>query len=165
MSIAVNETPPRTGNLSLTAELARILARIGRGLRYRTRAVREALEVTHSEADLLRLLERKPGIRVQDAAIELGVASNSVSTLVKQLSRAGLVQRASDPLDGRAAHLWLTPLSEEWVTRLGSAREAAIGRALISLDDADRAAIEAAAPAMARLAKAIATPAGSGAPQ
>jgi len=157
MSIALNEPAPRTGNPGLTAELAKVLARIGRGLRYRTRAVREALEVTPSEVDLLRLLDRKPGIRVQDAAVELGVASNSVSTLVGQLTRAGLVQRVSDPLDGRAAHLWLTPQSEAWVTRLGSAREAAIGRALVSLDDADRAAIEAAVPALVRLAKAIAS--------
>jgi DNA-binding MarR family transcriptional regulator len=140
---------------ALTTELAKVLARIGRGLRYRTRAVREALEVTHSEAELLKLLDRKPGIRVQDAAEELGVASNSVSTLVKQLTRAGLVERASDPFDGRVAQLRLTPLAEEWVTRVGNAREAAIGRALDTLDDADRALLEAALPAMGRLAKAI----------
>ena len=76
---------------SLTGELAKVLSRIGRGLRYRTRAVREALEMTHSESELLRLLDRKPGIRVHDAALELGIASNSVSTLVKQLTRAGLL--------------------------------------------------------------------------
>src|ERR1700686_4354176 len=156
MSMTLQEPAPRTA--SLTTELAKVLARIGRGLRYRTRAASEALEVTHSEADLLRLLDRRPGLRVQDAALDLGVASNSVSTLVKQLTRSGLVQRASDPLDGRAAHLRLTPLAEEWVTRVGNAREAAIGRALESLDEADRVAIEAAVPAMARLANAIKNP-------
>jgi DNA-binding MarR family transcriptional regulator len=156
MSMTLQEPAPRTS--SLTTELEKVLARIGRGLRYRTRAVRDALEVTPSEADLLRLLDRRPGLRVQDAALELGVASNSVSTLVKQLTRAGLVQRASDPLDGRAAHLWLTPLAEEWLTRVGNAREAAIGRALESLDHADRVAIEAAVPAMGRLARAIKNP-------
>jgi DNA-binding MarR family transcriptional regulator len=155
MSVELHELRPTTK--SLTVELSRVLGRIGRGLRYRTRAARETLEVTQSENDLLRLLERHPGIRVQDAALDLGVASNSVSTLVKQLSRSGLVQRASDPLDGRAAHLWLTPLAEEWITRVGNAREAAIGRALESLDGADREAIEAAVPAMGRLAKAIKT--------
>jgi DNA-binding MarR family transcriptional regulator len=154
--MTLQEPTPRTS--LLTTELNNVLARIGRGLRYRTRAVRDALEVTHSEADLLRLLDRRPGLRVQDAALELGVASNSVSTLVKQLTRTGLVQRVSDPLDGRAAHLWLTPLAEEWVIRLGNAREAAIGRALESLDGADRAVIEAAVPAMARLARAIKNP-------
>jgi DNA-binding MarR family transcriptional regulator len=151
--------PPQTASLS--AELAQVLARVGRGLRYRTRAAREALEVTNSENDLLRLLDRHPGIRVHDAAIELGVASNSVSTLVKQLNRAGLVERTADPLDGRAACLRLTPLAAEWVAQVGNAREEAIDRSLMSLDEADRAAIEAAVPALKRFAKAIATKAGT----
>ena len=140
---------------ALTVELAKVLGRIGRGLRYRTRAVREALDVTHSEGELLRLLDRKPGIRVQEAASELGVASNSVSTLVKQLTRAALIQREVDPLDGRVAQLRLTPLAEEWATRVGNAREATIGRALDSLDESDRQLLEAALPAMTRLSKAI----------
>ena len=156
--MALTDAAPQ---MALTVELAKVLARIGRGLRYRTRAVREALDITHSEGELLRLLERRPGIRVQDAAVELGIASNSVSTLVKQLTRSGLVQRASDPLDGRAACLWLTPLSQDWVTRIGSAREQAIGRALDALDDSERAALEAAVPAMVHLSKAIVSKGGS----
>src|SRR5438093_6645051 len=103
MSMTLTEPGPATS--ALAADLAKVLARIGRGLRYRTRAVREALDVTHSEGELLRLLERRPGLRVQDAAVELGIAPNSVSTLVKQLTRNGLIQRSSDPLDGRAACL------------------------------------------------------------
>jgi DNA-binding MarR family transcriptional regulator len=118
--------------------------------------VREALDVTHSESELLRLVERRPGIRVQDAALELGIASNSVSTLVKQLTRGGLVARASDPLDGRAACLWLTPSSQEWVNRMGGVREQVIDRALETLNEVDRAALEAAVPAMVHLSKAIA---------
>jgi DNA-binding MarR family transcriptional regulator len=153
MSMTVIETRPRPEGL--TATLADVLARIGRGLRYRTRAAREALEVTHSEAELLRLLDRKPGIRVHDAALELGVASNSVSTLVKQLSRSGLIERTVDPLDGRVAQLRLTPLSAEWAARVGNAREAALARALEALGEEDRAVLEAALPAMRRLSKAI----------
>jgi DNA-binding MarR family transcriptional regulator len=153
MSLPLTEAPPRPA--SLTSSLADVLARIGRGLRYRTRAVREALDVTQSEGELLRLLDRKPGIRVHDAALELGVASNSVSTLVKQLSRAGLIERTVDPLDGRVAQLRLTPLAEEWTTQVGNAREAALARALETLEETDRAALEAAVPAMRRLSKAI----------
>ncbi len=149
----LTDSPPVTGNL--TVELARVLSRIGRGLRYHTRAAREALDITPSESELLRLLGRRPGIRVHDAAAELGIASNSVSTLVKQLTRGGFLQRTSDPLDGRAACLRLTPPAEEWVAQLGSAREQTIERALASLDVSDRELLEAAIPAMKRLAKAI----------
>jgi DNA-binding MarR family transcriptional regulator len=145
---------------SLTVELAKVLGRIGRGLRYHTRAERESLDITHSEGELLRLVDRHPGIRVHDAASELGIASNSVSTLVKQLTRAGLLERSADPLDGRAACLRLTPSANEWVTQLGNAREQALERALATLDDEDRQQLEAAIPAMKRLAKAISNPGG-----
>lgn len=145
---------------ALSVDLARVFSRVGRGLRYHTRAEREALDITHSEGDLLRLVDRRPGIRVNDAAAELGIASNSVSTLVRQLSRAGLLERNADPLDGRAACLRLTPSAAEWVTQLGNAREQTIERALAALDEADRQQLEAAIPAMKRLAKAIANPGG-----
>ena len=140
---------------SLTAELANVFGRIGRGLRYRTRAAREALDITHSEGELLRLVGRQPGIRVQDAALDLGVASNSVSTLVKQLNRVGLVDRSTDPLDGRAVCLRLSPLAQEWVNQLGNAREQAIDRGLAALDDENRRVLEAAMPSLKRLAKAL----------
>ena len=154
-----------TSTAALTVDLARVLSRIGRGLRYHTRAAREALDITQSEGELLRLVDRRPGLRVQDAATELGIASNSVSTLVRQLTRAGLLERSADPLDGRAACLRLTPSASEWVTQLGNAREQTIDRALAALDDQDRQQLEAAIPAMKRLAKAISTSSQSGAAQ
>jgi DNA-binding MarR family transcriptional regulator len=155
-------TPATTG---LTVDLAKVLSRIGRGLRYHTRAAREALDITQSEGELLRLVDRRPGLRVQDAATELGIASNSVSTLVRQLTRAGLLERSAHPLDGRAACLRLTPSASEWVTQLGNAREQTIDQALAALDEQDRLQLEAAIPAMKRLAKAISTSSQSGVAQ
>jgi len=140
---------------STAARLAKALGRVNRALRYRTRAAREALGVTDSEAELLRLVRRQPGLRVHDAASELGIASNSVSTLVKQLTRGGLIERSSDPLDGRAACLRLTPEAAEWLAQVGSAREAAVARALDSLSASERAALEAAAPALLRLGEVL----------
>jgi DNA-binding MarR family transcriptional regulator len=133
--------------------LAKALGRVNRALRYRTRAAREALGVTDSEAELLRLVRRQPGLRVHDAAAELGIASNSVSTLVKQLTRIGLLERASDPQDGRAACLRLTPEAAEWLAQVGSAREAALSRALDGLNPAERASLVGATPALLRLAE------------
>ena len=154
--MAVIESNPPAA--TLTSQLAKVLGRIGRGLRYHTRAQREALAITQSEGELLRLLDRRPGIRVHDAASELGIASNSVSTLVRQLARAGLLERSADPQDGRAACLRLTPLADEWVTQLGNAREQTIDRALATLSEEDRRQLEDALPAMVRLAKAVSRP-------
>jgi len=150
----LSATLPRT-QAPDAASLARAVGRITRYLRYRTRPHREALGVTDSEYDLLRVLRRRPGIRVHEAACELGIASNSVSTLVKQLTRGGLIDRASDPLDGRAACLRLTARAEAELSEAAGAREAALARALHSLDDQDRAALDAALPALGRLAEAL----------
>jgi DNA-binding MarR family transcriptional regulator len=140
---------------SVAARLAKAFGRVGRALRYRTRAAREALGMTDSEVELLRLVRKQPGLRVQDAATELGIASNSVSTLVKQLTRAGLIDRASDPQDGRAACLRLTPHATAYFEEVGSTREAAITRAMDNLSAAEREALEAATPALLRLAEAL----------
>ncbi len=137
---------------STSTLLAKAFGRISRALRYRTRAAHEELGVTDSESELLRLLRRQPGIRVQDAASELGIASNSVSTLVKQLTRLRLVERTADPLDARAACLRVTPDAESWLKQMGSTRDAAVARALAALDEGDQAAIEHATPALRRLA-------------
>jgi DNA-binding MarR family transcriptional regulator len=139
----------------LAAQLSKLLGKVGRGLRYRTRAAQDALGVTGSEAELIRLLGRRPGLPVQAAAAELGVASNSVSTLVKQLSRQGFVDRGSDPLDGRVASLRLTTRAEAWVHEVGNAREEALANALQQLGDEDRTALQQALPALARLAQAL----------
>jgi DNA-binding MarR family transcriptional regulator len=134
-----------------TTLLTKALGRISRALRYRTRAAHQALGVTDSESELLRLLRRQPGIRVQDAAAELGIASNSVSTLLKQLTRLGLIERTADPLDARAASLRVTPEAELWLKQMGSAREEAVTRAWEGLDAADRELIEHAVPALRKL--------------
>jgi DNA-binding MarR family transcriptional regulator len=140
---------------STTTLLAKAFGRINRALRYRTRAAHEELGVTDSEAELLRLLRRQPGLRVQDAATELGVASNSVSTLVKQLTRSGLVERTTDPLDARAAQLRLTSQAESWLQGLRSTREDAVAAAFESLTETDKTSIEHATPALRRLAEAL----------
>jgi DNA-binding MarR family transcriptional regulator len=137
------------------AQLAKALGRVGRALRYRTRAAREALGITDSEAELLRLVRRQPGVRVQEAAAALGIASNSVSTLVKQLTRANLLARAADPQDGRGVCLHLTSQAESWLADVGSAREAMLARALDNLDPQERTSIEHALPALTRLSEEI----------
>ena len=159
MTMTVTLTPGRepthVARDPLTPELSRVLARINRELRYRTRAARASLDITHSESELLRLVNRRPGLRVHEAAVELGIASNSVSTLVRALSRAGLLERLTDPLDGRAACLHLTPQATEWLTQVGNAREEVIDRALASLAVDDRAALADLLPTLSRFAAAM----------
>jgi DNA-binding MarR family transcriptional regulator len=105
-----------------------------------------------AEVELLRLVEVRPGIGISDAAKELFLASNSVSTLVNQLVRDGFMIRETDPADRRAARLQLTETAK---TRLSDwhARRAELVRGQVDrLDQADRDALRAALPALRQLA-------------
>ena len=92
-----------------------------------------------------------PGTRVQDASAALGLAPNTVSTLVGKLSAAGLLSRTVDPEDGRAARLHLTPAAERRIADWRARRSDIVGGAMHAMPTADRRAIAAALPALAHL--------------
>jgi DNA-binding MarR family transcriptional regulator len=69
----------------------------------------ELSSLTGSQIDLVRVILRRPGVSVNQAADELRLAPNTVSTLVRQLSEQQLVVRRADPMDRRVARLDLTP--------------------------------------------------------
>jgi DNA-binding MarR family transcriptional regulator len=90
-------------------------------------------------------------LRVQDAAAGLGLAPNTVSTLVKQLAAAGSLERRPDRADGRVTRLFLTRAARaRWALRRDR-REAVIRAALGRLSAEERAAIAGALPALNRL--------------
>ena len=72
------------------------------------RAVRARLDqqaLAGAQVEVLVTVVESPGIGVAETARVLGVAPNTVSTLVGQLVRAGLLERTEDALDRRAAVL------------------------------------------------------------
>jgi DNA-binding MarR family transcriptional regulator len=89
---------------------------------------------------------------VAGAAAELGVAPNTVSTLVGTLSAAGMVRRDPDPGDRRAARLNLTDTARRRLDRWRDEHVAVVAAAIRALDGADRRAVAAALPALNRLA-------------
>jgi DNA-binding MarR family transcriptional regulator len=127
------------------------------------RAIRRALggrslfgPLTGAQAELVRLVRHQPGVSVTAAAGELQVASNTVSTLVGQLARAGLLVREPDPADRRVARLRLTDRAQaelrQWRDRQAQAMEEALGR----LPPAHLRALAAALPALTALAEELA---------
>ncbi|MFG3713257.1 MarR family winged helix-turn-helix transcriptional regulator [Micromonospora sp. NPDC047730] len=105
-----------------------------------------------AQVEVLRLVQRQPGVGVREAAERLGTAPNTVSTLVGELTSAGLLQRDRDPVDRRTVRLELTDAARERIAAYGRHRRDLLGAALAGLDDADREALLAAAPALRRLA-------------
>ena len=67
------------------AQLAKAVGRLSRALRYRTRAAREALGITDSEAELLRLVRRQPGVRVQELTGDAAKVANLQSSVEEAL--------------------------------------------------------------------------------
>jgi DNA-binding MarR family transcriptional regulator len=94
-----------------------------------------------------------PGITVADAAQELHLAPNTVSTLVGQLTRAGLIRRSRGASDGRTALLTVTDRATKRLDEWQDLRAELTGKALARLSADDQRALAAAVPALLRLAE------------
>jgi len=137
--------------MSTADELMGLAAGLRRVVRRRLRAELPGPALRGAQVELLQLVEAEPGVGVAAAARSLHLAGNTVSTLVNQLVTAGMVQRAVDPADRRAAHLTLTDAARGRLARWRSARRVLVGDALARLAAADVAALEAALPALKNL--------------
>jgi len=90
---------------------------------------------------------------VADAAQELRLAPNTVSTLVGRLTEAGLLVRERGAADGRTALLTTTEKARLRLAEFRDLRADLAGRALAQLPEQDQKALAAAAPALLRLAE------------
>jgi DNA-binding MarR family transcriptional regulator len=104
-----------------------------------------------SESELLSLVEELKGIGVSEAARLMQVSPNTVSTLIRSLTRRGLLERLSDPSDRRAALLHVTGAGAARIRRIRRQRADAITKAMLALREADRKTLANAVPAMRRL--------------
>ena len=123
--------------VDLTADLATDLFHtVGRFRRQLRRTAGGSFAgVTQSQAELLRLVGRQPGISVREAAEELGLAANTASTLVSKLTADNLLVRSTDPGDRRIGRLQLTEPAQQLADQTRAARRSALGAVLNQLDD------------------------------
>jgi DNA-binding MarR family transcriptional regulator len=80
-----------------------------------------------------------------------GVRMPSMTDVVGRLERLGMVSRRPDPDDGRAVLVEATGEGRRFYAEMVAAREEQLRERLLGLDDADRAAIDAALPALTKL--------------
>jgi DNA-binding MarR family transcriptional regulator len=126
----------------LIAELFTVVGRFRRQLRRSTRKGFDAAGLTQSQAEMLRLVGRQPGISVREAAAELGLVPNTASTLVSKLSADGLLIRTVDPDDRRVGRLRLTEPAQRIADESRAARRAALSTVLDELDPAKLDSLE-----------------------
>jgi DNA-binding MarR family transcriptional regulator len=123
---------------ALADELLATMASIRRiGRRVAGRPV-ELSALTGSQIDLVRLVRRRPGVSVTQAADELRLAGNTVSTLVRQLTDAGVLIRRADDSDRRVARLELTTAMQRKVGAFRDRRVAVLSAGIAELSPADQ---------------------------
>ncbi len=105
-------------------------------------------DVTMAQMELLRLVRRRPEITATQAATELRLARNTVSTLVGQLERLELLERQRDESDGRVVRLRLMPAAQE---RMAAWRERRLRATTAAVGELSTAEIEALSAAVAPL--------------
>lgn len=137
------------------SELENVLAGLNRLIRRRLRAGLHHPRLRGAEVELLRLVREQPSLRVSEAAKELGLAGNSVSTLVKGLTELGMLERSADPSDGRATLLRVTPEAENRLREWAERRSELVRGHIERLSEADRAALDAALPALRALSASL----------
>ncbi|MEO3745851.1 MarR family transcriptional regulator [Plantactinospora sp. B5E13] len=141
------------------------VAVLGTGLAEVQRVLRRSMSrrlgrppLPDAQVEVLRLVERRPGISVKETAERLCTAANTVSTLVGDLVTAGLLERERDPDNRRLVRLRLTPAAHERIAEVTAARRDLLLRALDRLDGPARREIIGAAPHLRRLADLLAEP-------
>ena len=130
---------------------------VRRSARRAVRQVSETEPLPLAQGELLRLAASRPGITVADAAQELRLAPNTVSTLVGKLTSAGLLTRDRGTHDARTALLTVTDGARQRLAQWRDLRADLAGQALARLSQADRRALAAALPALLRLAERMET--------
>ncbi|MBG6083775.1 MarR family winged helix-turn-helix transcriptional regulator [Zhihengliuella flava] len=86
---------------------------------------------------LLRALQRHGSLRLTDLAAEIGVGKPTVSRQVAMLESLGVVEKKSDPRDGRAQAISLTGDGSAQLAAAQSARRTVFHGLLEDWDDAD----------------------------
>jgi DNA-binding MarR family transcriptional regulator len=139
----------------LADELVDAMSSVPRAVRRHAGQVEETARLSNAQLQLVRVVRRRPGISVAEAAAEMGVAPNTVSTLVRQLVETGVLVRRNDPGDRRVARLSLAPRVAEGMEVWLEKRSLALAEALAGLTPEDHRALAGALGPLSRLAVAL----------
>ncbi|HUL27526.1 MAG TPA: MarR family transcriptional regulator [Streptosporangiaceae bacterium] len=151
------QVPPAAGG----REAADLMAAISAVRRTARQAVRTAWRdepLPTAQSELLRLVAAQPGISVADAARELRLAPNTVSTLVGRLAGQGLLGRERAVADARSVRLSVTRRARQRIADWRDLRADLTQHAMAGLSAQDRQALTDAVPALLRLAERLALP-------
>jgi DNA-binding MarR family transcriptional regulator len=147
--------PPTVANQEAAGLLAAISA-VRRTARQTVRTAWRHEPLPPAQGELLRLVAYRPGIGVAEAAMELRLAPNTVSTLVGRLADQGLLARERAMGDARSVRLSVTRKARQRIADWRDLRADLAQQAMDQLAAEDRRALAQAVPALLRLAERLA---------
>jgi DNA-binding MarR family transcriptional regulator len=125
----VVDVPPVSTRIDLAQELFAVVGRFRRQVR-RLSPPAFGARLPESQAELIRLVGRRPDVSIRQAAAELGLAANTASTLVSKLCADDLLVRSVDPEDRRVGRLRLTEPAQRLADDSRAARRATLSAVL-----------------------------------
>jgi DNA-binding MarR family transcriptional regulator len=106
-----------------------------------------------TQVSALSTIEDFGPLRINAIAAQESLGAPAATRVVADLEAHGLVERAIDPIDKRASLIKLTPLGRATMSDLWGQRTLEINRMLEKLTPKERATIEAALPALEKIAR------------
>jgi DNA-binding MarR family transcriptional regulator len=140
------ETPETEQAVNEATDLRVAMARIQRQLRTRSRS-----DVTPSQFSALARVEQDGPLRIGALAESEGCTAATMSRIVDGLEQRSLIERLTDPHDGRAALVRLSPQGGALLLELRARASDDLRRGLGDLSAIDRKAVQKAIPALMRL--------------
>lgn len=138
-------------DIETTARLRAVIGRLSRRLRPTAAAV--AAGLTPTKISILLTAVREGPIRLSDLSDSEGVNPTQLSRTVAHLLDAGLIERAADEGDRRAAWVKPTPTGKRLAERIRRERTDALKLALGDLESRERDQILGALDALEHLAE------------
>jgi len=146
---APEDTPVTLGHV---LDFMRLLWAVNHGLTRGSRRMERTIGVTGPQRLVVRIVGQHPGISAGALARTLHVHPSTLTGVLRRLVDRALLERTSDPRDGRRALFRLTRRGESLdAVRTGTV-EARVRTALGGTDDAD---LEAARRVLTRVASAL----------
>ena len=123
----------------LRSSVAFLLAQVGARAAQQFAQALVPLQLTPSDAGIIRLLSHSPGISQQDLARRLDMHASRLVAVIDALEERGLVVREANAQDRRIYSLRLTDAGGEMMRALGDVARAHNDAICSGLDTAERA--------------------------
>lgn len=136
-------------------QLLAAMASVRRVTRRHAKRPSELSSLTGTQLELVRLVRRAPGISVAEAAADLSLAPNTVSTLVSQLTVSRILLRSVDPSDRRVARLELSSEVRRKVDAWRDRKVDLVAHALDQISERDIHYLDGATEVLKRLSEVI----------